>query len=694
MQPAFYNTLSRRLEPLEPREPGKIGFYTCGPTVYDHAHIGNLRTFVFEDLLRRALGHLGYRVTQVMNLTDVDDKTIAGAMAEGVSLDEYTAPFIESFFDDLDRLHVERAEQYPRATDHIAEMIELVRRLEEAGAAYSADGSVYFRIAADEDYGRLSGFDLDQVRRGERVDSDEYDKEDVRDFVLWKGAKPGEPSWESPWGAGRPGWHIECSAMSMKYLGESFDIHSGGVDNIFPHHENEIAQSETATGEPFVRLWLHAEHLIVDGEKMSKSLGNFYTLDDLLERGADMRAVRYLFLSVHYRKKLNFTFDSLADAGAALKRLDEMRFRLEHAGESGGGESPIPAAVERLETDFAAALADDLNASGALAALFVFVKEVNVAIEEGSLALGDKQRVLDALARVDRVLGVLDPAEWADEAAGEGAGASDRRRRDRRPGRAAPGGARTEGLRRGRPPARRAHRARDRRRGHAPGAALEAQLAHLESAGAAFGVGCPESATSASWAAQPGGRRRRVQRREASVLRLSVTSGPLAGLAHCRLRQGRSHKPSDQPVRFPAAFGPTDRARKAPGDHLHRVHPPAPHPRPRPLRPRRRPSPGSRTTATGSWPATTRPRPARSTPSPSTATPSASSRSRPAPATSSARRSRRSTGPNSSAWAAAPPSTCSKSPGTAPAASTSWASPAAKTAGATNWWRTPSSCRE
>jgi cysteinyl-tRNA synthetase len=413
--PRFYNTMSRRLELLEPREADRIGFYSCGPTVYGHAHIGNLRTFVFEDLLRRALRHLGYQVTQVMNLTDVDDKTIENAVAQGVSLDDYTAPFIESFFRDLDRLHVERAEHYPRATRHVGEMIELVRRLEETGAAYLADGSVYFRIAADEDYGRLSGFDLDQVRQGERVASDDYDKEDLRDFVLWKGAKPGEPSWESPWGPGRPGWHIECSAMSMKYLGESFDIHSGGVDNIFPHHENEIAQSETATGRPFARLWLHSKHLIVDGEKMSKSLGNFYTLNDLLERGADLRAVRYLFLSVHYRKKLNFTFDSLADAAAALKRLDEMRFRLDHASESGEGESPIPEAASRLAADFAAALADDLNASGALAALFVFIKQVNVAIEGGSLASGDKERVLGALAAVDEVLGVLDPTAWAEE---------------------------------------------------------------------------------------------------------------------------------------------------------------------------------------------------------------------------------------------------------------------------------------
>ncbi|MGB3562337.1 MAG: cysteine--tRNA ligase, partial [Thermoanaerobaculia bacterium] len=276
--PIFYNTLGRSPQPLEPLVPGEIRLYTCGPTVYGHVHIGNLRAFLFEDILRRALKYLGYRVTQVMNITDVDDKVIKGAREAGVSLDEFTQPFIDSFFRDLDTLHVERAEEYPRATRHVPEMIDLVQRLIENDFAYESDGSVFFRIAADDDYGRLSGVDLTQVRQGERVADDEYEKEDVRDFVLWKGAKPDEPSWDSPWGPGRPGWHIECSAMGMRYLGETFDIHSGGVDNIFPHHENEIAQSESATGKEFVRHWLHAEHLIVDGEKMSKSLGNQYTL--------------------------------------------------------------------------------------------------------------------------------------------------------------------------------------------------------------------------------------------------------------------------------------------------------------------------------------------------------------------------------------------------------------------------------
>ena len=421
VRPTFYDTEERRLVHLKPREAGKVRMYTCGPTVYNHAHIGNLRAFLFEDLLRRALQYLGFEVTQVMNLTDVDDKIIARAQERGETIDQVTAPFVESFFEALDALQVERAEEYPRATEHVPEMIALVERLLARGYAYEADGSVFFRIAKDEDYGRLSGVDLSQARRGERVASDEYDKEDVRDFVLWKGTKPGEPSWESPWGPGRPGWHIECSAMAMKYLGESFDIHCGGVDNIFPHHENEIAQSESATGERFVDTWLHSEHLIVDGEKMSKSLGNQYTLPELLERGVAARALRYLYLSVHYRQKLNFTFASLEAAGNALKRIDEMRFRLGHAQEAKEGESVVAEAAERLATDFTAALADDLNTSKALAAVFAFVKEVNVAIE-GGLAPGDRDRVTAALASVDRVLGVLDPAAWeAGEASGDDA---------------------------------------------------------------------------------------------------------------------------------------------------------------------------------------------------------------------------------------------------------------------------------
>jgi len=413
--PVFYNTLGRHLSQLETEFPGEVRMYTCGPTVYNTAHIGNLRTFLFEDVLRRSLHFLGWRVEQVMNLTDVDDKTIEGAASAGTSLAEFTQPFIDAFFVDLDRLHMQRAEHYPRATEHVDEMLELVQKLVEKGYAYESDGSVFFRIGEDEDYGKLSGFDLSQVRQGERVATDDYDKEDVRDFVLWKGAKEGEPAWDSPWGPGRPGWHLECSAMGMKYLGESFDIHCGGVDNIFPHHENEIAQSESATGKPFVHTWIHAEHLIVDGEKMSKSLGNFYTLQDLVDRGASLRALRYQLLSVHYRKKLNFTFDGLADAGAALKRLDEMRFRLLHAAESEDvADSVMGPVCERLNQEFGDALANDLNTSEALAALFGFVREVNQAIDGERLAMGDRQLVLDTLAHVDEVLGVLDADEWRE----------------------------------------------------------------------------------------------------------------------------------------------------------------------------------------------------------------------------------------------------------------------------------------
>jgi len=416
----LFNTLGRRLEPFRPVVPGEARVYTCGPTVYNDVHIGNLRTFLFSDLLRRSLRHLGYRVIQVMNLTDVDDKTINGAHKKGVELSEYTEPFVQTFLRDLDTLHIERVEHFPKATEHVAEMIRIIEALIEKGYAYETDGSVFFKISSDADYGRLSGADLEAARQGERVASDEYGKEDVRDFGLWKTVKPGEPSWPSPWGPGRPGWHIECSAMSMKYLGETFDIHCGGVDLIFPHHENEIAQSESATGKPFVHTWLHAEHLIVDNQKMSKSLGNQYTLPELLARGCSPRALRYLFLSVHYRQKLNFTFESLNGAAGALRRVDEMRFRLQHAEEKGEPDGRLAAAGETLKRDFAAALADDLNFAVALSHLFAYVKEANVAIEEKRIGAGDRQRVLDALKEIDGVLGVLDPAEWPEGAVADG----------------------------------------------------------------------------------------------------------------------------------------------------------------------------------------------------------------------------------------------------------------------------------
>jgi cysteinyl-tRNA synthetase len=419
-KPVFFNTEGRSLAPFEPMSGDTVRIYTCGPTVYDRAHIGNLRAFLFEDLLRRTLKFLGYEVVQVMNLTDVDDRTIQRVHDTGKSLDEVTAPVIEAFFADLDALGIEPADHYPRATEHIPEMIDLIAQLIAKGYAYESEGSIFFRIAEDADYGRLSGFDLAQMKQSERVVSDDYGKDDVRDFVLWKAAKEGEPAWDSPWGPGRPGWHIECSAMSMKYLGETFDIHCGGVDNIFPHHENEIAQSESATGRPFVRTWLHAEHLIVDGQKMSKSLGNFYTLGDLVEKGASLRAIRYLMMSVHYRKKLNFTLEGLDDAAAALRRLDEMRFRLDYASEHDDLPSAVEAPAARLLDQFTAALMEDLNISEALAAVFGFVREVNTAIDGDLLAKGDRDRAVEALSRVDQVLGVLDPTSWEHDSASSG----------------------------------------------------------------------------------------------------------------------------------------------------------------------------------------------------------------------------------------------------------------------------------
>jgi cysteinyl-tRNA synthetase len=295
----FYNTLTRHLDSFKPIEKDTVKIYSCGPTVYDYAHIGNFRSYIFSDLLRRFLKYEGYKVIHTMNLTDVDDKTIRRSNEENMSLKEYTDKYIKVFFEDLETLNIEKVEYYPRATEHINEMIELIKKLDKNGYTYEADGSIYFNISKFKEYGKLSKIDLSGMKSGVRIDVDEYNKEDVRDFVLWKGKKEGEPFWETEYGAGRPGWHIECSAMSSKYLGETFDIHTGGVDLIFPHHENEIAQSECASGKKFVNYWLHCAHLIVNGEKMSKSKGNFYTLRDLLKKGYSPKAIRYLLLSTN-----------------------------------------------------------------------------------------------------------------------------------------------------------------------------------------------------------------------------------------------------------------------------------------------------------------------------------------------------------------------------------------------------------
>jgi cysteinyl-tRNA synthetase len=405
----IYDTLTRELQELQPLEPGHVRMYTCGPTVYDFAHIGNFRTYVWEDLLRRTLKLHGFQVTQVMNITDIEDKIIAKMAAEEKSLQEVTEPYIEAFFQDLDTLRIERAEHYPRATEHLAEMIELTRQLQDRGLTYASKDSLYFRIDAFADYGRLSSLDKRQIVSGARVDSDDYEKDDARDFALWKAARPGEPCWDSPFGPGRPGWHLECSAMSMKYLGESFDLHTGGVDNIFPHHENEIAQSEAATGRPFVKYWMHAAHLLVDSEKMSKSKGNYYTLRDLVERGHEPRALRLLLLATHYRSPLNFTFAGLTQSTCELQRLDDLMARMER--ENGQGEGHNEAFDSRVDAETAAfqrGLGDDLNISGALGALFRLVRETHVALDKRELPQGSREGLKAALGRLDGVLGLLE----------------------------------------------------------------------------------------------------------------------------------------------------------------------------------------------------------------------------------------------------------------------------------------------
>ncbi|NLF87086.1 MAG: cysteine--tRNA ligase [Lentisphaerae bacterium] len=414
----FHNTLTRRLEPFEPLRPDAVRLYTCGPTVYNFAHIGNFRAYVFEDLLRRTLRYAGHPVVQVMNLTDVDDKTIRGAQAAGISLRDFTRPFVAAFFDDIRQLNIEAAEHYPAATDHIPEMIALIRRLFDRGLAYASDdGSVYFNVAAFPGYGRPAHIDLSGLRAGARVAQDEYEKERIGDFALWKAwdAADGDVVWDSPWGRGRPGWHLECSAMSMKYLGESFDLHTGGIDNLFPHHANETAQSEGATGRPFVKTWLHCAHLRINGEKMSKSLGNFFTLRDLLAKGWSGREIRYVLVNGHYRQTLNFTFDALAAARAALARLDDFSDRLAAtAGTAAAG--PAPDWAGTAQAAFDAALGDDLNLPEALAALFGLVREGNAALDAGSLPPPGAAAVAAQLARWDTVLGLLafgrpDPAD-------------------------------------------------------------------------------------------------------------------------------------------------------------------------------------------------------------------------------------------------------------------------------------------
>ena len=388
-----YNSLTRRIEELKPLADNTIRLYTCGPTVYNFAHIGNFRAYAFEDVLRRVIQFNGMKVKQVMNLTDVDDKTIRGANAAGVALSDYTKTYKDAFFADLGKLNIQPAEVYPAATDHIPEMIALVEKLMEKGVAYqSEDGSVYFKVREFPGYGKLAHIDFDSQRTGLRCAADEYDKENVGDFALWKAWEPsdGPVGWDSPWGRGRPGWHIECSAMSMKYLGPTFDLHTGGIDNLFPHHENEIAQAEAATGKEFVRTWMHCAHLRVNGEKMSKSAGNFFTLRDLIDKGWSGREIRYVLVNAHYRTGLNFAFDALEDARKSLERIDRC---VETATE---GDAPEWASAHLAA--FADAVNDDLNLPKAFAALFALVRDTN--------AHGGGP-VLSVFRRMDEVLGVI-----------------------------------------------------------------------------------------------------------------------------------------------------------------------------------------------------------------------------------------------------------------------------------------------
>ncbi len=407
----IYDTRQRRKVQFEPRKPGKVGMYTCGPTVYSDATIGNFRAYMFEDLLRRTLKFLGYQVTQVMNLTDVDDKTIREANARNISLKEITAPVTERFFKDLDTLNIERAEHYPAATEHISEMIDLIELLIAKGNAYNVEKSIYYRVNSFPDYGRLSGMNLEKLAKGVRIDSDEYERDDFRDFALWKGwtEEDGDVYWESPFGRGRPGWHIECSAMSRKYLGEEFDIHTGGVDNIFPHHENEIAQSVAASGKTFSKYWMHCAHLKVDGEKMSKSLGNVYVLEDLLNKGYSPRTIRYVLLSAHYRQTLNFTHEAVEAATHSLERLDTLYQAACMAAGNGSVRSSLHEELKITRNNFSAALEDDLGISEALAVLFKLVSVVHQAAQETPLNKAEGVAIKVLWADIDRVLGFLIP---------------------------------------------------------------------------------------------------------------------------------------------------------------------------------------------------------------------------------------------------------------------------------------------
>ena len=403
----LHNTLGSKIEPFVPRTPGEVRMYSCGPTVYDFAHIGNFRTFVFQDILRRFLKWRGFKLNHVMNLTDVDDRIIANAAAAGVGLREYTEKYAQAFFDDCKALSIEAPEQWVRATDNIDEMVKLIERLRQKSFTYDSEGSIYYRIAKFPDYGKLSNIDVAGIQAGARVDNDRYEKESARDFALWKAPKAGEFFWETSIGPGRPGWHIECSAMAMKYLGETLDIHTGGIDLAFPHHENEIAQSEAATGRYFVKYWLHAEHLLVEGEKMSKSLGNFYTLRDLFAKNYKPSALRFALASVPYRRQLNFTFDGLQQATSSVERLRNFADRLAQGKFPAGSRPAMAARIAEVAGEFDAGLSDDLNTARALGAVFEFIREANIAMDKEEFRQGDVPAAQKFLQNFDQIFAVL-----------------------------------------------------------------------------------------------------------------------------------------------------------------------------------------------------------------------------------------------------------------------------------------------
>jgi len=409
----FFNTYSRKIEEFEARDAAAraIGIYTCGPTVYSRAHIGNFRAYIFEDLLQRHLELRGYKVHRVMNITDVDDKTIRGAREAKVPLSKFTEQFKKAFFEDAEMLRIKRADEFPAATDqrYVDRMIAMIKELIAHGLAYQADDkSVYFRINKFPNYGKLAHFDLTQLQSTGRVKHDEYDKEHIGDFALWKAwdEEDGDVKWDSPWGPGRPGWHIECSAMATALLGDQIDIHCGGVDNIFPHHEAEIAQSEGVTGKKFVHYWLHCAHLLVDGQKMAKSLGNFYIVPDVLAKGYTGRELRYALLRVHYRVPLNFTWEGMKEARESLGRIDEWLARLREVAERGNAQRPAPNVQRPIQPDFENALDDDLNISAALGFLFESIRETNRAMDENKLDAASATAWLDWWKRVNTVLGL------------------------------------------------------------------------------------------------------------------------------------------------------------------------------------------------------------------------------------------------------------------------------------------------